>query len=239
MLLRDSESRSTGSRFWCNLNLKIISPGSRTWDFTVVGRYNYRYAVKTFIKLDESLQGVTVIVPTSDREIPGSTPGRYNLQIKITSRTRRVRDAPSRIRWPRCWRSRPQKPAPLQKTSDSGSDTQGAIAWVLPQNAFCMRVPSPWLRVPFGAVCLATQTNRSILTKPLVYAYATLARASLPLACACASARVPWTCLRVLCPCLRVWSVLHLVDMLMAVSNPLGTPWIALVHQGRVACSIT
>ena len=28
---------------------------------------------------------VTVVVPTNDREIPGSTPGRYNLQIKITS----------------------------------------------------------------------------------------------------------------------------------------------------------
>jgi len=38
---------------WCNLNLKIISPGSRTRDFTVVGRYNYHYAVKTFTKLDE------------------------------------------------------------------------------------------------------------------------------------------------------------------------------------------
>jgi len=37
------------------------------------------------IKLDESLHGVTVVIPTNDREIPGSTPGRYNLQIKITS----------------------------------------------------------------------------------------------------------------------------------------------------------
>jgi len=46
MLLRDSESRSTGSRFWCNLNLKIMSPGSRTRDFTVDTRYNYRYAAK-------------------------------------------------------------------------------------------------------------------------------------------------------------------------------------------------
>ena len=51
----------------------------------VVGRYNYRYAVKTVIKLDESVHGVTVIVPTNDREIQGSTPGRYNLQVKITS----------------------------------------------------------------------------------------------------------------------------------------------------------
>ena len=38
---------------WCNLNLKIISPASRTRDFTVVGRYNYRYVVNVFIKLDE------------------------------------------------------------------------------------------------------------------------------------------------------------------------------------------
>jgi len=58
---------------------------NRTWDFTVVGRYNYRYAVKAFIKLEESLHGVTVVVPTNDREIPGSIPGRYNFQIKITS----------------------------------------------------------------------------------------------------------------------------------------------------------
>ena len=36
-----------GRTKWCNLDLKIISPGSRTRDFTVVGRYNYRYAVKT------------------------------------------------------------------------------------------------------------------------------------------------------------------------------------------------
>ena len=53
ILLRDSESRSIGSRFWCNFNLKILFPGSRTRDFTVVGRYNYRWAVKAFIKLDE------------------------------------------------------------------------------------------------------------------------------------------------------------------------------------------
>jgi len=47
---------------WCNLNLQITSPGGRTRDFTVVGRYNYGYAVKTFIKLDESLHGVTVVI---------------------------------------------------------------------------------------------------------------------------------------------------------------------------------
>ena len=37
------------------------------------------------IKLDESLHGVTVVIPTNDREIPGSIPRRYNLQIEITS----------------------------------------------------------------------------------------------------------------------------------------------------------
>jgi len=46
---------------------------------------NYRYVVKAFIKLDESLHGVVVVIPTNDREIPGSIPGRCNLQIKITS----------------------------------------------------------------------------------------------------------------------------------------------------------
>jgi len=30
------------SGFWCNLNLQIISPGSRTRDFTVICRYNYQ-----------------------------------------------------------------------------------------------------------------------------------------------------------------------------------------------------
>jgi len=70
---------------WCNLYLKIISPGSRTLDFTVVGRHDYRYAVKTYFKLGISLHGVPVVMPTNDREIPGSTPGRYKLQIKITS----------------------------------------------------------------------------------------------------------------------------------------------------------
>jgi len=83
ILLRDSES-PVRRRFWCNLNLKIISPRNRTRDFTVVGR-NYRYAVNDFIKLDESLRGVTVFIPTNGSEIPGSIPGRYNLQIKITS----------------------------------------------------------------------------------------------------------------------------------------------------------
>jgi len=41
---------------WCNLNLKIISSGSRTRDFTVDSRYNYRYAAKVLHQaLDASL----------------------------------------------------------------------------------------------------------------------------------------------------------------------------------------
>ena len=36
-------------------------------------------------RLIQGLRGVAVVVPTVDREIPGSTPGRHNLQIKITS----------------------------------------------------------------------------------------------------------------------------------------------------------
>jgi len=51
----------------------------------VIGRYNYRYAVNAFINLDERIHGVAVIIPTNQREIPGSTPGRYNLQIEIIS----------------------------------------------------------------------------------------------------------------------------------------------------------
>ena len=72
---------------WCNLNLEIISPGSRTRDFTVICRYNYRYAVNAFIRSDERIHGVAVVIPTNHCEIPGSTPGRYNLQIKITSKS--------------------------------------------------------------------------------------------------------------------------------------------------------
>jgi len=34
---------------------------------------------------DESIHGVAVEIPTNHREIPGSTPGRYNLQIEIAS----------------------------------------------------------------------------------------------------------------------------------------------------------
>jgi len=34
---------------------------------------------------DESIHGLAVEIPTNHREIPGSTPGRYNLQIEITS----------------------------------------------------------------------------------------------------------------------------------------------------------
>ena len=32
--------------YWCNLDLKIVSPRSRTRDFTVDSRYNYCYAAK-------------------------------------------------------------------------------------------------------------------------------------------------------------------------------------------------
>jgi len=70
---------------WCNLNLKIVSPKSGTRDFTVVGRYNYLYAVKAYIKLNIS-RGVSVVVPPLDRDIPGSTPKKYNFQIEITSK---------------------------------------------------------------------------------------------------------------------------------------------------------
>jgi len=34
---------------------------------------------------DESIHGVAVGIPINHREIPGSTPGRYNLQIEIAS----------------------------------------------------------------------------------------------------------------------------------------------------------
>jgi len=41
--------------------------------------------VSAFIRSDERIHGVAVVIPTNHREIPGSTPGRYNLQIEITS----------------------------------------------------------------------------------------------------------------------------------------------------------
>ena len=43
------------------------------------------WKINEFIKLNESIHGITVVIPTNDRDIPGSIPGRYNLQIKITS----------------------------------------------------------------------------------------------------------------------------------------------------------
>ena len=51
-------------------------------------RYNYQLRQGGCIKLDESIHGVAVEIPTNHREIPGSTPGRYNLQIEITSHSR-------------------------------------------------------------------------------------------------------------------------------------------------------
>ena len=81
----ETRSRGPQDQDFDVINLKIIFPGNRTRDFTVVGRYNYRYAVNAFIKLDESIHGVTVVIRTNDREIPVSTPGRFNLQIKIIS----------------------------------------------------------------------------------------------------------------------------------------------------------
>jgi len=55
-----------------------------SWSLSHLG-YLYPGTTPVMIKLDESLHGVTVVVPTNHREIPGSIPGRYDLQIKITS----------------------------------------------------------------------------------------------------------------------------------------------------------
>ena len=54
------------------------------WSLSHLG-YLYPGTTPVMIKLDESIHGVTVVIPTNHREIPGSTPGRYNLQIEITS----------------------------------------------------------------------------------------------------------------------------------------------------------
>jgi len=43
---------------------------------------------------DESIHGLAVEIPTNHREIPGSTPGRYNLQVKITSIPTNHREIP-------------------------------------------------------------------------------------------------------------------------------------------------
>jgi len=48
---------------WCNLNLEIISPGSRTRDFTVICRYNYRYAVSAFINRAHNLKEAEIRQP--------------------------------------------------------------------------------------------------------------------------------------------------------------------------------
>ena len=50
----------------------------------MIGRYNYRYALNSFIRSDERTHGVAVVIPTNHREFPVSTPGRYeSLRMKF------------------------------------------------------------------------------------------------------------------------------------------------------------
>ena len=65
-----------GLRVWCECT--CLQSSVYLWQYVTSNQTE-----TVFIKLDVSLHGVTVVIPTSDREIPGSTPGRYNLQIKI------------------------------------------------------------------------------------------------------------------------------------------------------------
>jgi len=72
---------------WCNLNQaedyisRESNPGFHGhWPVELPLRREGLY--QTF---DTSHHGVAVNLPTDDRETPGSTPGKYNLQIKITS----------------------------------------------------------------------------------------------------------------------------------------------------------
>jgi len=60
------------------------NPGNAFSDALLIS-YQYLKVRPNFIKLDESIYGETVVIPTNDREIPGSIPGIYNVQIKITS----------------------------------------------------------------------------------------------------------------------------------------------------------
>jgi len=46
LMSRVSRRSSFILRSWCNLDLKILVPRSRTRDFTVDSQYNYRYAAK-------------------------------------------------------------------------------------------------------------------------------------------------------------------------------------------------
>jgi len=55
-----------------------------SWSLSHLG-YLYPGTTPVVIKLDISLHGIPVVIPTNDREMPGSTPGRYDLQIKITT----------------------------------------------------------------------------------------------------------------------------------------------------------
>ena len=63
------------------LYLPGVEPGISRW---LVG-ISTNYAVNVFIRSDERIHGIAVVIPTNHREIPGSTPGKYNLQIEITS----------------------------------------------------------------------------------------------------------------------------------------------------------
>ena len=53
----------------------VLSPGRKKLDLG---------AVNDVIKFDENIHGVPVVIPTTDRKIPDSTPGRYNLQVDIS-----------------------------------------------------------------------------------------------------------------------------------------------------------
>jgi len=81
---------------WCNLNPKITPFGSRTRDFTVVGRYNYRYAVKVSITLDESLH---IVRPSRVMEWPKGWTDLYDHQEWWShSRSGQTNEADSRMK---------------------------------------------------------------------------------------------------------------------------------------------
>jgi len=64
------------------LYLPGVEPGISRW---LVGIPTAR--PRMFSLADESIHGLAVGIPTNHREIPGSTPGRYNLQIEIASKS--------------------------------------------------------------------------------------------------------------------------------------------------------
>jgi len=106
--------------------------------------------VKAYIKLDISFHGVPVVIPTNNREIPGSTPGRYNLQNKITSVGRHERDGRNGHDYTPdggkgCAYPKPARPTSLGRPMETRSDSAPAPPSPHSENMADSDSMTPWV----------------------------------------------------------------------------------------------